>query len=68
MIERSKDFEWVDDNGNLFVADAEGLELEETLANFDEEFVVVVHLFDDFDDIGNELISDSVVSQYRSDH
>ena len=58
----------MDDNGNLFVADAEGLELEETLANFDEEFVVVVHLFDDFDDIGNELISDSVVSQYRSDH
>ena len=53
MIERSKNFEWVDENGNLLVVDAEGLELEETLANFDEEVVVVVHLFDDFDDVGN---------------
>lgn len=49
--------------GEFLVVGTEGLELKESLGDLDEEVVIVVHLFNDFDDVGYELIPDSVVSK-----
>lgn len=53
----------MDQDGEFFIVVAEGLELEEALTDLDEEIVIVVHLFDDFNDVGDELIPDAVVAE-----
>jgi hypothetical protein len=53
----------VDEDGEFFVVVAEGLELKESLTDLDEEIVIVVHLFDDFNDVGDELIPDAIVTE-----
>lgn len=54
-------------DGDLVVVGAEGLEFEEALRDFDEEIVIVVHLLDDFDNVGDELITDSIMTEDRGD-
>ena len=54
----------MDQDGDLLVVDAEGLEFEKALAHLDQEIVVVVHLFDDFDNVRNQLVPDSIMAQY----
>lgn len=55
----------MDQDGDLLVIGAEGLEFEKAFTNLDKEIIVVVHLLDDFDDVRNELISDSIMAQDR---
>lgn len=62
MIERGKDSEGVNECRYLFRVAADSFEIENAFTNFSEEVVVVVHLFNDFDEVGNELIFDSVVA------
>ena len=57
----------MDKDRELFVVGAEGLEFEEAFWDFDEEVVVVVHLFDDFNDVRDEFVSDAVVAEDRGD-
>lgn len=52
----------MDEYGELFIIDTEGLKFKESFTDFDEEVVIVVHLFNDLNDVGNELIPYSVVS------
>lgn len=53
----------MDEDGKFLIVETEGLEFEKSFADFDEEVVIVVHLFNDFDNVGNELITDSVMSE-----
>jgi hypothetical protein len=57
----------MNEDGDLLVVGAEGFEFEKALTDLDKEIVVVVHLFDDLNDVGNELISDSIMPQNGSD-
>ena len=41
---------------------AVGFEFEEALGYLDEELVLVVHLLDDFDEVGHEFVPDAVVA------
>ncbi len=54
----------MDQDGDLLVVDAEGLEFEKALTHLDQKIVVVVHLFDDFDNVRNQLVPDSIMAQY----
>lgn len=38
------------------------LALEQSFCNFDEELILIIHLLDDLNEVGNELISDPVVT------
>lgn len=58
----------MDKNWDFFVVYAERFKLQQTFADFDEEVVIVVHLFDDFDDVGDEFVSNSIMSENRSDN
>ncbi len=53
----------MDEDGEFFIVVAEGLELEEALTDLDEEIVIIVHLFDDLNDVGDELIPDAIVAE-----
>ena len=66
MIERGEYFKWVNKNGKFFVTDTEWFELKEALWDFNKEVIVIVHLFDNFYNVRDELISDSVVSKNSS--
>ncbi len=53
----------MDQYGEFFIVVAEGLEFEETLTDLDKEIVIIVHLFDDLNDVGDELIPDAIVTE-----
>ena len=50
-------------DGEFFIVVAEGLELEEALTDLDEKIIIVVHLFNDLNDVGDELIPDAIVAE-----
>lgn len=57
----------MNEDREFFVIEAEGFEFEEAFAYFDEKVVVVVHLLNDFNNVRNEFISDSIVAEYGGD-
>jgi hypothetical protein len=62
LVEGGEDAEGVDEGGEFVGVAAVAFELEYALADFVEEVVVVIHLFDDFDEVGYEFVFDAVVA------
>ena len=53
----------MDQYGEFFIVVAEGLEFKKSLTDLDEKIIIVVHLFDDLNDVGDELIPDAIVTE-----
>jgi hypothetical protein len=62
LVERSEDSERIDEGGDFVGVAAEAFEVEDAFADLDEEVVLVIHLFDDFDEVGDELILDPAMA------
>lgn len=53
----------MNENWDLLIVGTEWFQIQEALADLNEEIVVIVHLLDDFDDVGDELISNSIMAE-----
>ena len=62
LVEGGEDFEGREEDVAFIVILAIGFEFEEALGDLDEELVLVVHLLDDLDEVGDEFVADAVVA------
>ena len=62
LVERGEYSERVDEGRDLCCGAAIPLEFEDALCYFGKEVVVVVHLLDDLDEVGDELVLHSGVT------
>jgi hypothetical protein len=53
----------MNENWDLLIVGTERFQIQEALADLNEEIIVIVHLLDDFDDVGDELISNSIMAE-----
>lgn len=65
LVQGGQNAEGVDEIGHFFRAIGIFFEFENAICDFEEKVIVVVHLFDDFDEVGDELIPDSVMAWVR---
>jgi hypothetical protein len=62
LVKRCENPEGIDEGGELGCVLTVLFEVEDALADFDKELIVVVHLFDDLDKVGNELLLNATMT------
>lgn len=62
LVEGGQNAEGVDKIGDFFWTIGAFFEFQDSVCYFEEKVIIVIHLFDDFDEVGDEFVPDSIVS------